>query len=69
MGGPATVVIIRCMAEERRLTCAVCHVVIGVYEPVLVVGHESAPPTSLAREPMLRTNGCELVHAACARDA
>ena len=61
--------IIRTMAEERRLTCAVCNVVIGVYEPILVVGHETEPPTSLAREPWLQAASCEFVHAACAPQA
>lgn len=60
--------ILREMAEEERPTCPVCNDVIGVYEPILVVGHESGPPTSLAREPWLRADRCELMHAACVRE-
>src|SRR5512142_7361 len=41
----------------QRPHCLCCGVVIGVYEPVIVIEHEQARRTALAREP-------ELVHQA-----
>ncbi|MHB1570551.1 MAG: hypothetical protein ACYCXW_19435 [Solirubrobacteraceae bacterium] len=39
--------------EARHPTCADCGEVIGVYEPVVVIGSEGQRQTSLVREPEL----------------
>jgi hypothetical protein len=48
-----------------RLLCPVCADVIGVYEPLLVIGAASARLSSLAREPVLRRGEDVIVHRAC----
>ena len=48
-----------------RLRCALCHEVIGVYEPLVHVLGELAWRTSRAAEPGLAAGGGELYHAAC----
>jgi len=45
--------------------CAVCGGVIGVYEPVVVLGDGSARSSSLAREPALGSGSEVLAHDAC----
>lgn len=55
------------VATGERPTCAICQDTVGVYEPVLVLGEEHAQPTSLASQPQLMTDDCQLVHVACAR--
>lgn len=55
------------VGKGERPICAICHDIVGVYEPVLVVGQEPPQPTSLASQPQLSNNGCQLVHLACAR--
>ena len=47
------------------MACPVCGDVIGVYEPLLVVGAGSARTSSLAREPLLGGGEAVVVHLAC----
>jgi hypothetical protein len=54
------------MGTGERPRCTICHEIVGVYEPVLVVGQEPSRPTSLASDPQLSNNGCQLMHLACA---
>jgi hypothetical protein len=51
-----------------RLLCPVCGDVIGVYEPLLVVGAGSVRTSSLARESLLRDSEELIVHRACGQD-
>ena len=48
-----------------RSYCTECGVVIGVYEPVIVVNHGVRRVTSLLNEPDLHDSGAELYHEAC----
>ncbi len=48
--------------------CSVCGDVIGVYEPLVVVGVGSVRSSSLAREPALRLGAEVLAHGACGAD-
>jgi hypothetical protein len=49
----------------RRLRCAVCRDVIGVYEPLVHVLEDLAWRTSLAAEPGVASAGGEHYHADC----
>ena len=51
-----------------RLLCCVCGDVIGVYEPLLVVGSGSVRTSSLAREPLLGDGEEVIVHRGCRQD-
>lgn len=51
---------------EDRLWCPVCGDVIGVYEPVVVIGPSRARRTSLANEPSLSQEEDVVMHRACA---
>lgn len=48
-----------------RVSCPLCGDVIGVYEPLLVVGGGSARLSSLIREPLLGSGEDVIVHHAC----
>ena len=48
--------------------CAVCGDVIGVYEPLVVVGLGPMRSSSLLREPELRSSVEVLAHSGCAAD-
>lgn len=48
-----------------RPTCQHCGVVIGVYEPIVAVGHGRVRETSRAVEPAVGTEPSELYHRAC----
>ena len=48
-----------------RVLCVVCGDVIGVYEPLIVVGSGPMRSSSLAREPGLRSRSGELAHFGC----
>ena len=53
------------MSEDRRVKCAHCGAVLGVYEPIVVGEGPHARETSIAAEPELRTSRTPLYHAAC----
>lgn len=53
------------MTGERRLRCARCGDVIGIYEPLIVVSGDRVRETSLAAEPELPLAGAEHYHRAC----
>jgi hypothetical protein len=67
MTSARTVGIVR--AVSRRLLCPLCGDVIGVYEPVLVVGEGTARTSSLAREPHLASGEDVVIHRTCGVDA
>jgi len=48
-----------------RVLCPLCGDVIGVYEPLLVVGGGAARRSSLAREPLLGSGEDVIVHHDC----
>lgn len=48
------------------LTCPICGDVIGIYEPLLVLGPGSPRPSSLAKEPLLASSDGRIVHRGCA---
>jgi hypothetical protein len=48
-----------------RVVCPLCGDVIGVYEPLLVVGGGFGRRSSLVREPMLGSGEDVIVHHAC----
>jgi hypothetical protein len=48
-----------------RMFCPLCGDVIGVYEPLLVIGQGAARRSSLAREPLLGSGEDVVVHHAC----
>ncbi len=48
-----------------RVFCPLCGDVIGVYEPLLVVGGGAARGSSLTREPLLGSGEDVIVHRAC----
>jgi hypothetical protein len=50
---------------EGTLTCRVCGDVVGVYEPVLLLGDSSSRMTSLAREPDVLSQAGLVVHRGC----
>ena len=52
-------------ASPGRLRCQQCSDVIGVYEPLVVVGAEGSRTTSLAAEPGQFPVGSACFHAAC----
>ncbi len=51
------------------LMCPYCEERIGVYEPVIVLGHAGTRRTSLAAEPEIRAGQTLILHAACTPDA
>ena len=51
----------------HRPVCAHCGDVIGVYEPMVVVGPQVLVETSLAAEPALADTAGQPYHAACFR--
>ena len=53
------------MSEERRLRCAGCGEVLGVYEPIVVRDGAGLRETSIAAEPELRSSETALYHARC----
>jgi hypothetical protein len=48
-----------------RLRCLICGDVLGVYEPILVVGQKGGRTSSLAQEPLLGTGDEMLMHRTC----
>ena len=48
-----------------RCSCLVCRDVIGVYEPVLVIGGGTVRTSSLLREPRLGSGVDVVIHRAC----
>lgn len=48
-----------------RCSCPVCGDVIGVYEPVLVIGAGRARTSSLLREPRLGSSEDVVIHRGC----
>jgi hypothetical protein len=50
------------------LRCLICGDVMGVYEPLLVVGQKGGRTSSLAREPQLGSGDEMLMHRACGVD-
>jgi hypothetical protein len=50
------------------LRCMICGDVLGVYEPLLVVGQKGGRTSSLAREPLLGSGDEMLMHRACGLD-
>lgn len=52
---------------DHRLVCAQCGDVIGVYEPMVVVGVQPQVETSVAADPALTDAGGQPYHAACFR--
>jgi len=53
------------MSEDRRLRCAHCGEVLGVYEPIVVRDGRGARETSIAAEPELGASAADLYHARC----
>lgn len=51
----------------HRLVCAHCGDVIGVYEPMVMVGPQPPVETSMAAEPALAETAGQPYHAACFR--
>jgi hypothetical protein len=47
------------------LRCLICGDVLGVYEPLLVVGPKGGRTSSFAREPLLGSGDEMLMHRAC----
>ena len=54
-----------CAAPFGRLRCHYCDDVIGVYEPLVVLGVDGSRATSLAAEPSLLALAPACAHAAC----
>jgi hypothetical protein len=50
---------------SERLLCALCGDVIGVYEPLLVVGRGTMRTSSVAREPLVGSGEDIVMHRAC----
>jgi len=53
---------------SHRLFCPLCGDVIGVYEPVMVVGGGTARTSSRAREPLVGSDEDVVLHRACGLD-
>jgi hypothetical protein len=51
-----------------RLFCSLCGDVIGVYEPLLVVGGGAVRTSSVAREPLVGSGEDVVIHRACGLD-
>jgi hypothetical protein len=55
-------------AMAPRLRCLICGDVLGVYEPLLVVGEKGGRTSSLAHEPLLASGDEMLMHRSCGID-
>jgi hypothetical protein len=53
------------MSEDRRLRCAHCGELLGVYEPIVVRDGRGSRETSIAAEPGLQASPADVYHARC----